>query len=301
MDSAERVLIVTPAHNEAHHLEAVAQSVLAQRRRPDRWLIVDDCSTDATLAVARRLEQSIDFLRVLEVAPVQSSPESDRLAMALDARAFNFALSHVDWREFEFIGKLDGDIVLDPAHFESLLAEFRSDPELGITGTYIEEDHGRGWSVNPMPPYHVNGAVKLYRRDCFARIGGIREVLSWDAIDGAYARMLGFRTRSIERPRARHLRRSGAAGGFLRGRARHGECVWLVNYPFALVLARTAREFRVPPYGLAAAAFLFGYIRAAIRRKGRIDDPQLLRFSRLEQKRRLRSAVRELLGPSAGA
>jgi UDP-N-acetylglucosamine transferase subunit ALG13 len=287
--------VITPAHNEAAHLPAVAKSMIAQRRPPDLWLVVDDGSTDDTLAVARRLARKVSFMRVLQAPTADVDPATDRLAVALEARAFNWGLGHADASEFGFIGKLDADVALDAGHFERLLEEFRSDPKLGIAGTYIEEDDGRGWTVNQMPPYHVNGAVKLYRRSCLERIGGVPEVLAWDTLDETHARMAGFSTRSFEAPIARHLRRSGSAAGLLRGKARHGECVWLANYPFALVVARTAKMIGTRPFGLAAGAFLWGYARAALRRRGRVDDPELLRFARQEQWRRIRTTATSVL------
>jgi len=65
---------------------------------------------------------------------------------------------------------------------------------------------------------------KLYTAECLERIGGVPAVLGWDTIDGMYARMHGFRTRSFSDVVARHHRPTGAAAGLLRARARHGAC-----------------------------------------------------------------------------
>ena len=43
------------AHNEAHYLPACLHSLLAQSRRPDEILVINNASTDQTGAVARRL------------------------------------------------------------------------------------------------------------------------------------------------------------------------------------------------------------------------------------------------------
>src|SRR5688500_5377712 len=85
----------------------------------------------------------------------------------------------------------------------------------------------------PIPDYHVHCALKLYTRECFAAIGGMKEGLGWDTIDETYARMNGFRTRSLATVVARHHRPAGSAPGTLRGRARAGRCAYIVRYGLA--------------------------------------------------------------------
>ena len=111
--AADRLLIVSPVYNEAAHVDRTARAVAAQTRRPDRWVIVDDGSTDDTVAVARRWERELDFLTVVQ-APQDVGPGADNLALARPPRAFNLGLEHAGWSDYEFIGKLDGDVELPP-------------------------------------------------------------------------------------------------------------------------------------------------------------------------------------------
>ncbi len=122
--AADRLLIVSPVYNEAAHVDRTARAVAAQTRRPDRWVIVDDGSTDDTVAVARRWERELDFLTVVE-APQNVGPGADNLALARPPRAFNLGLEHAGWSDYEFIGKLDGDVELPPDWYETLLAPVR--------------------------------------------------------------------------------------------------------------------------------------------------------------------------------
>ena len=105
--AADRLLIVSPVYSEAAHIDRTARAVAAQTRRPDRWVIVDDGSTDDTVAVARRWERELDFLTVVE-APQDVGPGADNLALARPPRAFNLGLEHAGWSDYDFIGKLDG-------------------------------------------------------------------------------------------------------------------------------------------------------------------------------------------------
>ena len=90
--AAERLLIVSPVYNEAGHLERTAQAIAAQERRPDRWVIVDDGSSDDTLEIARRWERELDFVTVLSAPQHEGDTGPDRLALAKEARAFNLGL-----------------------------------------------------------------------------------------------------------------------------------------------------------------------------------------------------------------
>ena len=66
---SQRLLVVSPVHNEAPHIERVARALAAQQRPPDRWIVVDDASTDGTFERLCELEKELDFLTALR-APV---------------------------------------------------------------------------------------------------------------------------------------------------------------------------------------------------------------------------------------
>ena len=294
-----RVLLVSPVRNEAGQIERVAAAVAAQSMPPDLWLVIDDGSTDGTLELLRRLEQEIPFLRVLEATRREDHAVADRLATAAEARAFNQALATVTLEKFTHLGKLDGDIELPPDYLERLLHEFSNDTQLGVAGGSLDELFGTRLRRVGIPEYHVHGALKLYRRDCFEAIGGIQERLAWDTIDETYARMEGYTTRSFGHLAALHLRHSASADGQLRGRARHGTCAYILHYGPAWVLLRSLKEGARRPYGLSGGAFLLGYASAAVRGTSRVDDERFRRFVRRELRRRLLAPLRRVL-PSPG-
>ena len=79
-----RILIVSPVHNEAAHIERVARGVAAQELPPARWIVVDDNSKDDTLAILRRLEREIPFMTVVERSALPEGPVRDPARHALD-------------------------------------------------------------------------------------------------------------------------------------------------------------------------------------------------------------------------
>ena len=283
----ERLLLITPAWNEAAHLERTIRAVAAQTRRPDLWLIVDDGSNDETPAILARLAAELDFLEVLPGPPQRLDLSDDRLAIAAEAVAFNSALATVDLDSYDFVGKLDADIELEPDYFQRLLACFAVEPQLGVAGGTLLEDDGRGWRRTKVPDYHVRGALKLYRRVCLERIGGIEERLGWDTIDETYAPMHGYSTRSLPDLLARHHRSVATRGGTLRGRARHGRCAYILGYPAWWVALRSPKVAAERPFGVSGLAFLYGYAHSAISSEYRVEDDRFKRFVRKELRSRV--------------
>jgi hypothetical protein len=288
---AQRLLVISPVHNEAGHIERVARAVAAQRRPPDAWIVVDDDSSDETLELLRGLEREIDFMTVLSAPPAPPARGRDRLAQAAEIRAFNHGLESLEWQSFTHIAKLDGDIELPVDWYELLLRRFVEDAALGIACGQLAEILDGQSHVLPIPPHHVHGALKLYSQACFQAIGGIEERLGWDTIDEAYARMNGLKTCSFADPIAIHHRPFASRGGVLRGRARHGACAYISHQGLPWVAARALKVGRARPVGIGGAAFLFGYLQAAGGRTPRFEDPALRRFVRRELRARVRRAI----------
>ena len=287
---SRKLLVVSPVYDEADNLECTARALAAQTRPPDRWVVVDDGSGDDTLALARRLERELEFMTVISAGGAPAG--ADNLALAREAHAFNVGLRFAGWEDYEYVGKLDGDVELPPEWFAELTARLGADPELGLVGGRLEERSPRGWRVLAIPSYHVHGAVKLFRRECLRAIGGVAEQLAWDTIDETYARMRGFETRSYPDLVARHHRPWGSADGRLRGCARHGECAWILHYSFPWVALRSLKVAASRPWGASGVAFLLGYLRAAARGVPRVPDPGFRRFVRRELRQRLLVPIR---------
>ena len=281
-----RLCVISPMHNEASNVERVVAGMRSQLRPPDLWVIVDDQSTDDTLALVRAATEGLDYVRVLEFErPVIRT--ADRLAQALEAESFNYGLRAAGGAEaFDYVAKLDGDVALPPDYYETCLAHLERNPEVGIVCGQLSERVSDSSRILPIASRHVHGALKLYRRGCFEAIGGMREQLGWDAIDEIYARMRGFTTVSLPAPVGEHLRPVGSSDGVLRGRARHGLVAYITHFPWYWVIGRSVKLARARPRVLSGFAFLFGYVRGALGNTERVDDPAFRSFARHELWRR---------------
>jgi poly-beta-1,6-N-acetyl-D-glucosamine synthase len=296
--ASQRLLLISPVRNEETYLELIANAVAAQTRPPDLWIVVDDGSTDRTPQILEELITRIDFLRVLDTSKLPKiGAVPDRLATAAEARAFNLGLNSVDWEGFTHIAKLDGDTELPTDYFERVLGEFECDPRLGLAGgVYADPDpdpEGTGWKVVGIPSeHHVPGTLKCYSRSCLRAVGGMQERLGWDTIDETYARLRGYRTRAYPDLIAHHHRPWGSADGTLRGRARHGECAYIVHFTLPWVTLRAFKLALSRPRGLSGIAFLYGYLRSAVRRVPRVEDAEFRRFVHGELRARMLGALR---------
>jgi poly-beta-1,6-N-acetyl-D-glucosamine synthase len=291
----QRLLLISPVRNEEAHLELIADAVARQTRPPDLWIVVNDGSTDHTGEILARLAERIGFLKAVDAAiePRKASVK-DQLATAAEVRAFNIGLDSVAWRQYTHIAKLDGDTELPPHYFERLLGEFEGDATLGLAGGVYADPapRGQGWEVVAIPTeYHVPGTLKCYSLACFQAVGGMQERLGWDTIDEIYARMRGYRTSAFADLVALHHRPRASADGTLRGRARHGECAYIAHFTLSWVTLRAFKMARARPRVLSGVAFLFGYLRSAVRRTPRVADPAFRQFVRHELRARMIGAL----------
>ncbi len=133
----------------------------------------------------------------------------------------------------------------------------------------------------------MRGALKLYSRECFEAIGGIEERLGLghDRRD-LRAHAAATTTRSLPELAARHHRPVATRGGALRGRARHGQCAYILRYSAWWVLLRSVKVALQRPYGLSGIAFLYGYLQALLKAQPKVEDERFKRFVRGELRQR---------------
>jgi glycosyltransferase involved in cell wall biosynthesis len=292
--SEARLTIISPVLNEARHIEAVVLGMKSQTRPPDEWIVVDDGSDDGTLELLRRAALDVPFMRVVEAPATPLAAGVDRLHHAAEARAFNHGLSLSS--RFTHVGKLDGDIELPPDYYERLLVRFRDDGSLGLAGGVLVEPTSHGWELRGNSDLqHVRGALKLYTRDCFETIGGVREMLGWDGVDEVLARMHGYRTRSFPDAVARHHRPVGTAQGRLRGSYRLGRSMFIEGYPLLWIAARSLKVGKSGPLALTGVAYLAGYVNAGVQGVPRFDASGYRQHLRRELRGRVTQKLKSRL------
>lgn len=279
-------VVISPCRNEAAFMRRTLDSMIAQTRRPDLWLIVDDGSSDETPAILADYSARHQWIRVV------AKPDRGHRAVGPGVvEAFYFGLEQINLDAFEHIVKLDLDLDLPERYFELLLDRMASDARLGTCSgkPYFREASGRLVSERRGDEMSV-GMTKLWRVACFRSIGGLARAVMWDAIDCHKARQLGWKAQSWDEPELRfeHLRPMGSSQvSIYAGRRRHGEGQWYMGSDPLFYLVTCGFRMSEPPVVLGGLAMLWGYVRAALMRRPRHPDPELGRFIRAYQRRAL--------------
>jgi len=264
--------------------------MVAQTRLPERWVIVDDGSTDGTAEIVRGYAKQFLWIELLQ------RPQRQDRSFAGKVQAFNAGLERVALLPFDVIGNLDADLSFDPDYLEFLIGKFAEDSALGVAGTPFLEDGYDSAQDSFEGENHVAGGCQLFRRRCFQDIGGYipnpAGGIDWIAV--TTARMKGWRTRSFPEKRFHHYRTLGTAGrSSVAASFSYGEKDYYLGGSPLWQLFRVA--YRTMKHPVEGAALLFGYCWAALRRTKRPVSPELMRFHRREQMKKLKTIFRSLL------
>jgi glycosyltransferase involved in cell wall biosynthesis len=286
-----KYVLITPAHNEAAFIEKTLASMVAQTMLPERWVIVDDGSTDDTAGIVQSYAQRFPWIELVE------RPQRTDRSFAAKVHAFNAGFERISSVPFDVIGNLDADLSFDPDYLEFLMRKFSEDPKLGVAGTPFTEGARYDSARDSFEgENHVAGGCQLFRRRCFEDVGGYipnpAGGIDWIAV--TTARMKRWKTRSFPEKRFCHYRplgmagRSGMAAIFSYGEKDYylgGSPVWQLFR----VVYRTSKG---PAEGLA---LLSGYCWAAMRRIKRPVTSDLMRFHRREQMMKLKTILSAFL------
>ena len=124
--------------------------------------------------------------------------------------------------------------------------------------------------------YHVRGALKSIRKDCFADINGFMEELHWDGIDEFKARYHKWDIYSIEIQVIHHRPTSKAYNPLILN-FRNGYAARKRRATFLLSFMRAIKTIKTSPYLLNFFSYLIGFIVAVIKQEKNILDPEISR------------------------
>jgi poly-beta-1,6-N-acetyl-D-glucosamine synthase len=267
--------IITPARNEAESLPRLADALELQTRRPDRWLIAENGSTDRTGDVAASIATDFGWARLL-VLPGAGPRERG----APIVRAFHAAMRSLDVAT-DVVVNVDADVTMAADYFERLLEAFERDPRLGIASGSAWEQHEGVWRQRFVTGGTVWGATRAYRWACLQDVLPLEERHGWDGIDQLKARARGWHTRTLVDLPFRHHRPEGREDGSSWAHwVANGDTAYFMGYRLWYLLARTLHRTRRDP---AAVGLVYGYVSAAVRRAPRLDDPEARAMLRNDQ------------------
>jgi poly-beta-1,6-N-acetyl-D-glucosamine synthase len=275
-----KYVVISPVRDEGHLLGQMILCMVSQTLRPEQWVIVDDGSNDNTGVIIDESASKYPW-----VTAVHRSDRGFRAPGSGVIDAFYKGCESLKAPDWDFIVKLDGDLALPADYFQKCLAEFRADPRLGIGGGVVGHPDGPRIRIEQTPHFHVRGATKIYRRDCWEAIGGLLKAPGWDTVDELKANMLGWTTRSFPHLPILQNRPTGATNSTWGNWVKNGCANYVAGYhPLFMFLKCVRHGLHSPVTGLA---LFYGYLSGYGRRAPRVEDKALIRYVREQQMRRL--------------
>jgi len=285
-----KYVLITPARNEERFVAKTLESMVAQTFLPERWVIVDDGSTDQTPEIVQRYAVHYPWMQLVRL------PQRADRSFARKVHAFNAGLERLRTLEFEVIGNLDADLSFDSDYLEFLMRKFSEDPRLGVAGTPFVENGYDSARDSFEGENHVAGGCQLFRRQCFEEIGGYignpAGGVDWIAV--TTARMKGWKTCSFPEKRFHHYRSLGTAErGIVASLFSYGEKDYYLGGSPVWQLFRVC--YRSAKHPVGGLVLLAGYCWAALRRIKRPVSRELMCFHRREQMKKLRAILGAVL------
>lgn len=270
-------VMVTPVREDATQLDDLAATVRAQERRPALWVIVDDGSSDDTVARLRRLGARDPWIHPVAL-PRTPSGEPRRRDMVVTA-GFRVAaeLAEAEGIDHRYVVNLDPDLRCPPQLLAELVERSDRDRSVGIASCTIQEvaDDGRAERRRDVIDGIPRADLRVWRRACVEEVG-MQPAPRWAETTGLRARNRGwltpvFEDLVVEAAEPRVLRH--AWQGFRSAGAES----WEVGL-HPLVLAGHAVAASVQDRDLRGVAMLAGYVEAAISGHRRTRDPEVREY-----------------------
>lgn len=279
-------IVITPVRNEEQHLQGTIESMAAQTLLPDKWILVNDGSTDQTAALIEAAARKHPWIQ-----PVHRGDRGFRQAGGGVIEAFYDGYSRVGAEPWDYLVKFDADLTFEPAFFSGCVQRFDADPKLGIGGGTIcnEIDGALVVEAKKDPPFHVRGATKIYRRACWDGIGGLIKAPGWDTLDEIKANMLGWRTYSFAELKLNHHRIAGEADGAWKNWVKNGRANYITGYHPLFMLVKCGQRFFSRPYVVAGLGLFTGFLGGYLTRQPQVDDKRVIAYLRKQQLNRLLS------------
>jgi glycosyltransferase involved in cell wall biosynthesis len=189
MSSPVKVTVLMSTYNGECYLPATIESILSQSLTDFEFVIVDDASTDGTVAIIQRYQQQDPRIQLYCNDTNQGIPLSLNRGMAL--------------AQGEYIAVIDQDDLALPSRLKRMSEYLDEHPETGLMGSHFlvindEDDILYIQHVDTEPDFHfwklmfgntVAHPTCMYRTQLAKQLGGYREKDGCTADYGLVSRM----------------------------------------------------------------------------------------------------------------
>lgn len=164
--------IITPVYNMEHYIAETVRSVISEMGPRDRYIVVDDGSSDRTAAILKELGSAIEIL---------AQPNSGEIA-AVNA---GVALAETD-----IVGIVNADDPILPGLLDAVREAFRDDPALAAVYPDWTKIDGEGRRIDDVRTVEYDYKVLLTEHMCIPGPGAFfrKSVLQGEPVRDPLAR-----------------------------------------------------------------------------------------------------------------
>jgi glycosyltransferase involved in cell wall biosynthesis len=265
---------IIPAHNESAFIAQTIDSLAAQSVLPKKAVVVDDNSTDNTAQITNEYNTRLPWLILLD-----NASDAIHLPGSKVIRAFQKGLETLD-HDYDFIVKLDADLILPNNYFETIIKHFESDATIGMVGGFAYIERNGDWILeNLTDKDHIRGAFKAYRKSCFEQIGGLKPAMGWDTVDELLCKFYGWQVVTDESLKVKHLKPTGANYNKT-ARYKQGEAFYSLGYGFWITAIASGKLAMMKKKPLLFLDYMMGFFKAKLAGKPLLVSKEQAKFIR---------------------
>lgn len=276
-----KYIIITPVKNECLYFKETLESVCNQNIKPEKWIIVDDESTDGTSELIAKYASKYNYIEHHKM--INFRPDLNSIGGRSGA-LMNYARSLIS-EDADYIVKIDADISFEPDFFEKLFFEFEKDPDLGIASGHLVQD---GKPEKLMGRNHNRGATRIYTKSCFDTLGHYENRRGEDTMDTFKAQYLGYTTKTFD-IYFNHLKPEDKRNGNFFKHWETGVYKGWIPYNFVYFSLTLVKSLFQWPYFISSFLQFSGYVYSRFISKTRPFDSQVCRYIRNTQKEKIKN------------
>lgn len=284
--------LITPVKNEEEHLPKLADCVVKQSCSPEVWVIVDDASKDRTPQI---IEQLIARHKWIHTVRVEEDNARNFGAHFAELVRIGLERSVALAAAARYVIKVDADVRFHSDTFRVLCETMDEraniaiasprlmtlteeiDPEELLSPAALLANSRRVIGTDKSRTNEPTDGIRVYRKDFLDEIGGFPiSDASADIVLGK-AVIRGYSITFVDNVWGCLTRQSGTTlkSDYTRGKLK-GYRQYIAHYHPLLVMASIVWDtFSRPMWALGS---LEGYLGSIVKRKKRIDDPDVIRY-----------------------
>ena len=266
--------IVIPSYNEEAFIALTLKSLVSQTVLPSKIVVVNDNSTDKTAEIVLAFAKENPYISL-----VNKTSENIHLPGSKVIQAFQKGFETLD-ENYDFIVKLDADLIFPSNYFETIIKHFQSDSKIGMVGGFCYIERSGNWILeNLTDKDHIRGALKAYRKETFQQIGGLKPAMGWDTVDELLCKYYDWKVVTDESLHVKHLKPTGANYNKT-ARYKQGEAFYTLGYGFFITAIASAKLAMMKKKPLLFLDYIQGFWKAKLDKKPLLVNLEQAKFIR---------------------